>query len=280
MTRAGQGKRAVLDLFAGSGWGVALQQLDVPEYGVEIMKEAIETRRINGMETVYTDAWDIDLAAALDFDTMIASPSCQSFSMAGKGSGRKALDDVLKAIEDRRFESMDELRRLAEEVGDERTAHVLIPLAYIHRYRPIYVALEQVPTVMPVWRAYAEVLEGWGYSVWTDVMHAEQYGVPQTRKRAILIARRDGKTVKPPVPTHSRYYSHDPKRLDPGVEKWVSMAEALGRLAERPAPTVTGGGIMTGGWEPFGPGGRRAIKTSLSSAITGKAEIQQSEACA
>lgn len=56
----------------------------------------------------------------------------------------------------------------------------------------------------------------------------------------------------PPVPTHSRYYSRDPKRLDAGVLPWVSMAEALGwgRTA-RPSVTVTGGGTETGGAEPL-----------------------------
>ena len=58
-------------------------------------------------------------------------------------------------------------------------------------------------------------------------------------------------------------------RLDEGVQKWVSMKEALGRLADRPSPTVTGGGAMTGGWEPFGRMGREAIRRSLSSSTGG-----------
>lgn len=33
-----------LDLFAGTGWGVACQALGIEEYGVEIMPEAIATR--------------------------------------------------------------------------------------------------------------------------------------------------------------------------------------------------------------------------------------------
>ncbi|MET0887719.1 MAG: DNA cytosine methyltransferase, partial [Mycetocola sp.] len=58
--------------------------------------------------------------------------------------------------------------------------------------------------------------------------------------------------VDRPVPTHSRYYPRTPDKLDPGVEKWVSMAEALGwGLAERPSPTITGGGTETGGAEPI-----------------------------
>lgn len=67
----------------------------------------------------------------------------------------------------------------------------------------------------------------WGYEVKVEILNAEQYGVPQTRKRAILVARRGGQ-VHMPIPTHSRYYSNNPAKLDSGVTKWVSMAEAFG----------------------------------------------------
>ncbi|WP_212742652.1 MULTISPECIES: DNA cytosine methyltransferase [unclassified Microbacterium] len=146
--------------------------------------------------------------------------------MAGNGEGRAALDDVLTAIDEERWKDAASLHGLTEHM-DPRTALVLTPLAHIWGHRPELVALEQVPEVLPVWHAIARVLRRFGYSVWAGILRAEQYGVPQTRKRAILMARLDGK-VSPPTPTHSRYYSIDPTLLDPGVKKWVSMAEALG----------------------------------------------------
>ena len=218
---------AVLDLFAGTGVGVACQQLGVVEHGVEKMPAAQATRKANGMGLAYDDVWDIGKAEGLKFDTLWASPPCQTFSVAGKGDGRKALTEVLEAIRAWRWTSMESLRRLGEEVGDERTALVLTPLAYVYKFRPTFVAFEQVPAVLPVWEACAAVMRSMGYSVWVGYLHAEQYGVPQTRKRAYLIARSDGKPAQPPVPTHSKYYSRDPERLDPGVKKWVSMAEGL-----------------------------------------------------
>jgi DNA (cytosine-5)-methyltransferase 1 len=220
---------AALDLFAGTGWGVALQARGIREGGVEIMPEAVASRTAAGMETIYNDVWDgllsddpVVFAHALE----IASPPCQSFSMAGKGAGRAALDDVLRAIDLGAYRQPAQLRALGAET-DERTALVLTPLAHVDRDRPTYIAWEQVPPVLPVWEACAEVMREMGYSVWTGVLRAEQYGVPQTRRRAVLIARADGIPAAPPRPTHSRYYEREPQRLDPGVLPWVSMADAL-----------------------------------------------------
>jgi DNA (cytosine-5)-methyltransferase 1 len=192
------------------------------------------------------------------YDMLIASPPCQTFSMAGNGAGRAALDEVIEAIKIGAFKDPAALRAFGEK-HDMRTALVLTPLAHVWRDRPRLVALEQVPTVLPVWEACAEVMRELGYSVKVAVLNAEQYGVPQTRKRAILVARLDGE-VQLPRPTHSRYYSRTPDKLDAGVKKWVSMAEALGwtkpgvtftqnnrqahqarRAMDQPAPTVTAG---------------------------------------
>lgn len=259
---------AAVDHFAGTGWSVACRWLGIVDYGVEIMPEAIRTRGAVGFRTIYRDVWSGLLHPWLVpfHDLYIASPPCQTFSVAGRGTGRKALEMVLALIASGAWKDPAKLRAAGADLGDDRTALVLTPLAHIWAHRPRLVALEQVPTVLPVWEAMADVLRGLGYSVWTGNLQAEQYGVPQTRKRAILMARLDG-PVAPPVPTHSRYYSRDPQRLDPGVQKWVSMAEALGwgagdpialtsepgasllgesgakphRLVSEPAFTVTGG---------------------------------------
>ncbi|QDK01885.1 methyltransferase [Arthrobacter phage Vibaki] len=241
-----------LDLFAGTGWGVACQRLGIDEAGVEIMPEAVATREANGMHTLYRDVWDglqnpVVMAAFYQwcaaggsvrefYDMLIASPPCQTFSMAGHGAGRAALDEVIEAIRLQAYKDPAALRAFGE-LHDMRTALVLTPLAHVWRDRPRLVAFEQVPTVLPVWEACADVMRELGYSVKVAVLQAEQYGVPQTRKRAILVARLDGE-VQLPTPTHSAYYPTSPDKLDPGVKKWVSIADALGYTEEEAAGSV------------------------------------------
>ncbi|MDF2895727.1 MAG: MPMin1 [Rhodococcus erythropolis] len=242
-----------LDLFAGTGWGVACQRLGILEHGVELMPEAVASRDAAGMHTAYHDVWDglADPAIIPGHDLLIASPPCQTFSVAGKGSGRKALDDVLSLIQTGAWaQKGTALRDAASAFGlDDRTALVLSPLAYVAHSGPMHVVLEQVPAVLPVWEAVAMQMRALGYSVVTGVLSTEQYGVPQTRRRAVLVARRDGIAAALPVPSHSRYYPLQPGRRDRGVLPWVSMSEALGELRPEiaawrwkgmPATTVAG----------------------------------------
>lgn len=230
------------DLFAGAGgWDIAAAALGIRARGVENMREARATRDAAGLETVHDDVWTYEPdGTALG---LIASPPCQTFSAAGKGHGRKNLDVVLRAIYEERWKDIAELHSFADSTGDNRTGLVLTPLHFAlgsHGYR--WLAWEQVPTVLPVWKACRSVLEDHGWSVWTGNLQAEQYGVPQTRKRAVLVASLD-REVAPPVPTHSRYHNRTPDRLDEGVLPWVSMAEALSW--EEPAEVVSNYG--TGG---------------------------------
>lgn len=249
-----------LDLFAGTGWGVACRWLNIREFGVDNAPSVIATRALHGMRTIYHDIWDMLFDAyRLQYDILIASPPCQTFSVAGHGAGRRALNDVLAALERGVYNSAEALYALAR-IMDDRTALVLTPLAFVMRDLPTYVVFEQVTPVLPVWEAMAVIMRREGYSVWTGILNSEQYGVAQTRRRAVLIARRDGKVARPPMPTHSKFYQHDPARLDDWLLPWVSMADALGwGSTSRPSPTVTGGGTSRGGAEPFGSSAREAL---------------------
>ena len=92
--------------------------------------------------------------------------------------------------------------------------------------RPDWVALEEVPEVIGLWQHFARVFRGMGYSVWAGKLLAADYGVPQTRDRAILMASRS-LTVHPPMPTHGKdAQGHD--LFGGATRPWVSIAAALG----------------------------------------------------
>lgn len=228
----------IVDLFAGpGGWDVAAQALGLDPEGVEWDKSARETRAANGLRTA--DEPDVrKYVPAEPVTGQISSPPCQTFSLSGKGAGRAALDDVLVGVQ------AIEMGLPLPPFDDERTALVLEPLRFALEHTPRWLAWEQVPTVLPVWEACAVVLRAQGYNVWTGKLHAEEYGVPQTRTRAVLIASLDRKVGKP-RPTHTRYVKGGPRQSE-GRQPWVSMADALGWGMARPYLTISASG-STGG---------------------------------
>lgn len=244
----------VLDLFAGAGgWDVAVRELGWHTDRVEIWAPARATAALNGMPTMHDDVTTYATFIGAH-DVHIASPPCQTYSMAGNGEGRANLDRVLRAINE--HHDLSDL--------DPRTGLVLEPLRLALEGQPDYIAWEQVPSVLPVWNACARVLREHGYFTGTGILNAEQYGVPQTRRRAVLMARRSAPIVAPRI-THSRFHTRTPARLDEGVKPWVSMAEALGWNSPREAVSNYG----TGG-DPR----NRGIRTSDQpfSAVTSKAD--------
>jgi DNA (cytosine-5)-methyltransferase 1 len=269
----------------GSSHG--LRQAGVATTGIELDQDACDTAVKMGLQSIQGDITTFDPKTF--YDTYIAvdpiysrglghahrarplvgqfSPPCPGFSKAGKGLGRQDLPHLQTALSDlatTRITDAEEAallwrQVLESECLDERSALTFEPIRWIAALHPEYVFLEQVPEVLVVWEAYAEVLRAWGYSVWTGKVYAEQFGVPQTRIRAFLIASRVS-IVTAPVPTHSRYHNRSPKKLDPGVKKWVSMAEALGwGMRQRPYPSVLAG-TKSGGADPMMIGGSGARK--------------------
>lgn len=253
-----------VDLFAGpGGWDAAARALGLDGVGIELDPSACETRRAAGLRTVQGSVLD-HRPRAFRARGLIASPPCQTFSTAGSGVGRQALDSVL-ALADVVAQGVNPSELGWD--GDPRTVLVLEPLwwavqAMAEGFPFQWIALEQVPPVLPVWERFAVHLRAMGYAVAVGVLNAEAYGVPQTRRRAVLVARL-GQPVALPTHTHSRYYPRTPDKLDPGVPRWVSMAEALGfGMTARPSTTlVTGAGVgHTGGADPldgsnYGTGG-------------------------
>lgn len=255
----------MVDLFSGpGGWDVAAAGMGFKVVGIEKDHAACETRRAAGLGTVEGDVRDYSAADFPDATDLIGSPPCQPYSVGGKGRGRAALDTVLRLAD-----WLAERRSITQELkglDDDRTGLVLEPLRWaleaIDAGRPYRtVMLEQVSTVLPVWDKLAELLRAEGYSVATGRLSSEEYGVPQTRVRAILAASLDGE-VQLPEPTHRRYVKTVAQADgDPALLPWVSMADAIGwGMTHRPALTIAVG-TAAGGPDPSCVGGSGARAT-------------------
>jgi DNA (cytosine-5)-methyltransferase 1 len=238
-----------IDLFAGCGGAsLGLDRAGYQVLGVEFDHQAHATHETAGMDCILADVRNLNPALFHGVDHLHASPPCQTFSVAGKGTGRDSVAALAAAVKD--VLNGAQPADLDIDVADERTLLTLEPARWIAALKPATISLEQVRGVLPIWEAYAEGLRDLGYSAWTGLVNAEQYGIPQNRIRAWLGARRDGIEARPPTPTHSRYYNREPDRLDPGVKKWVSMAEALDW---DDMPIVRRSGKGAGSWQPRQP---------------------------
>ncbi|WP_055716526.1 DNA cytosine methyltransferase [Streptomyces torulosus] len=278
----------IVDLFAGpGGLDIAAEALGVSSIGVEWDDGAYATRTQAGLLTVHDDVrnckpTDLVFQGA---NVLAGGPPCQTFTVAGHGAGRRALDTVLKFVQ--RLVDRDKWSNIEADLADlkdERTGLVLQPLHWaleavddpeLDPYHAI--VLEQVPAVLPVWEEYAKALSD-EYETDFGVLHTEEFGVPQTRRRAVLIARRRSENnvlhspepLKLPSPTHQRYRGGTKVETqgftfaEVGPERWVSMAQAL---PERPSPFTVISNYGTGG-DPKARGERRSDQPSAT--VTGK----------
>jgi len=192
-----------LDLFCGMGGatlGMKWAGFDV--LGVEFDAKAVELHEhvCGPGSTMRADIASMRQADMERPHLLWASPPCQPFSQAGLRRG----------------------------LADPRGHLIFEVPRWVRVLRPRFVICEQVRAALPWWEGFAEEFEALGYHCWTGLVSAEQFGVPQTRVRAVLLASLDG-PVEEPRPTHRKFWRNPPhvRDGDEHLPKWVSMAEAL-----------------------------------------------------
>lgn len=179
-------KPRVIDLFAGVGGlslGFEKKGFDVVlanEYDASIATSYIANHKNTKM--IVGDITSLDLEdtfgkLAGTIDVVIGGPPCQGFSQKGQ---RKT-------------------------IHDERNFLFKYYVSVVELVKPKYFVMENVPNLLTAEGGYfrheiEELFNKLGYSLEYGVLNASDYGIPQNRRRALIIGKLDGDAPKLPVP--------------------------------------------------------------------------------
>lgn len=191
----------VVSLFSGGG-GLDLGFISAG-YNViwasDIDKNAVATYKKNiGNHIICGDINHIDINTIPKADVLIGGPACQSFSLAGnrdiydiRGQLVWNYVEILKHVEPKAFvfENVQGLLSSKNNEG-EKVIDLII-------------------------KAFKEL----GYTLSVSVLNSADYGVPQKRKRVIIVGLKGDVTFNFPLPTHNE--------SGIGLKKYVSIEEAL-----------------------------------------------------
>lgn len=195
MTKSSASRRcpAAIDLFCGAGGltaGLIAAGFRVV-VGVELDRDAAEVYRLNHptVELLEGDVRAISGAALMaagklkrgELDLLAACPPCQGFSTLRTRNG-------------------------ARRNRDARNGLLMEVLRLVRSTRPRHVMLENVPALgrTGLFRRFVRGIEAQGYKIAWDVLDVADYGVPQRRRRLILVAARGCVAPVLPSPTGRR----------------------------------------------------------------------------
>jgi DNA (cytosine-5)-methyltransferase 1 len=206
--------RALIGFAGFGGPEIALREADIETTGIELDSAIADVNRRNGGHCLTADILDIDPADFVGWWLYHFSPRCPRFSSARSS---KSKQNIYQRISD-----LSRFQRLLNGEDEIDLHHSRKIVQFIKEGRPEFFTLENVwayqksLSFMNSW--YALLEEGYGVDWWH--LNAADYGVPQSRKRMIVIARRDGRRPAKPWPTHS-------KNGDMFTQPWRGWHEAI-----------------------------------------------------
>lgn len=211
----------IIELFSGArgaGIGIGRALPGARPVGIEIERDPCATSAAVGMSVIRADVANYPTTPFVGAEGLWASPPCQAFSRAGQRVGVGHFPAVLDWIAT--WKPGDPAW-----TGDPLVWLVTEPLRWALECRPGWIVCEQVPDVLPIWRSIGRRLGANGYSWWAGDLCSANFGTPQTRIRAFLLASRL-RHIEPPVPTHAQYPTAP--LFGGTMQPWVSLADALG----------------------------------------------------
>ena len=168
-------KPTVIDLFAGVGGlslGFEMEGFDIllaNEFDQSIATAYKENHKSTNV--VVGDITSLDLSKVFGeyvnkIDVVIGGPPCQGFSQKGK---RKT-------------------------INDERNFLFKHYVEVVKFVKPKYFVMENVPNLLTAEKGFflneiKGLFKGYGYSIRYGILNAADYGVPQNRRRAIIIGK-------------------------------------------------------------------------------------------
>lgn len=203
----------VVDLFCGCGGGsMGFHAAGFRTVGaVEIDEDAAAAFTLNiGVAPIVKDVRDVDGADILtaaglkrgEPTLLFGCPPCQSFTVLRRGS-------------------------MTTERDEQRNTLIYEYLRLVEELLPRHIAFENVPGLVegrwkPYFDRFQEILAELGYTFAHDVIDAAEYGVPQRRRRVLVIGSR---VVKPRLPRKSHSEAGGGSR-----KPFVTVREAIGHL--------------------------------------------------
>lgn len=214
-------REIIIDSFAGGGGasvGIEMATGRPVDIAINHDPEAIAMHKANHPYTKHycENIWEVDpvkVVAGRPVGLMWASPDCTHHSKARGGKPRE------KNIRGLAWVVLKWAAKVKPRVIMLENVEEFVDWGPLRKGKPIK---SKKGRTFQQWKSQLEAL---GYNVDYRELRACDYGAPTTRKRFFLIARRDGRPIVWPEPTHG-----DPERLEviSGLQKpWRTAAEII-----------------------------------------------------